>query len=522
MNGLKDEMLKGGKRLFDFTKMSKNMGKCVMVSIAICLLMVAVKPSFSLAQLRPNGDISKTINLKVVPAQPPYVNVFLDMAPVNCPITPYIENGYTMVPIRALGESLGATIGWDSKNKVVTYSKGEVSLLVTIGTSTINTKDGKILSMPQPACLVNGTTMVPLRLFSEILGYDVAWDDNTRSVYISSPEEPVEIWGFYALGSLNYSSWQDLFGSNYPYTKSPCLAEDMKGIFAGWFFVQEDGTVTAEQNPTGFQKPSGWPSVILEAKRHDVEVYSMYFADHQHSNISAILEEQVLRGKLAKDISIMALEYDGVLIDFEGLGLDPSKADSDMRNFNAFLDELSGLLGDKPMGVAVHPLNSAYKGYDHEYIGQIADFIVLMAYGYEDMSIPTPTAPFDKVDEAVKMEIELVDPQKVILSIPAYGTLYVTAGDRTYLHSRPPAKDGDIKFSDNRVRQMNERGFVPQYLCNYLEWEDMQGRHQAFLEDGVSLKVRLNLTKRYGIKGAAIWRLGYITETVLAPVELVE
>ena len=69
---------------------------------------------------------------------------------------------------------------------------------------------------------------------------------------------------------------------------------------------------------------------------------------------------------------------------------------------------------------------------------------------------------------------------------------------------------------------MHERGFVPQYLCNYLEWEDLQGRHQAFLEDAVSLKVRLNLTKRYGIKGAAIWRLGYITETVLAPVELVE
>ena len=149
------------------------------------------------------------IPVSVVPEQPPYANVLLDLAPVEFPVKPYVENGVTMVPLRALGEAVGAQIGWDESLNAATYSKDGLALIIKIGKSTVSTSDGQVIPMPQPTVLAGGHTMVPLRLFTEILGYAVRWDEATCTVYISSPEtrtrRPL---GFYALGSVTYSSHQ--------------------------------------------------------------------------------------------------------------------------------------------------------------------------------------------------------------------------------------------------------------------------------------------------------------------------
>ncbi|MGV7801865.1 stalk domain-containing protein [Mycobacterium kansasii] len=34
-----------------------------------------------------------------------------------------LENGVTYVPLRAIGEALGASIGWDNKTKTATITK---------------------------------------------------------------------------------------------------------------------------------------------------------------------------------------------------------------------------------------------------------------------------------------------------------------------------------------------------------------------------------------------------------------
>jgi spore germination protein YaaH len=49
-----------------------------------------------------------------------------------------------------------------------------------------------------------------------------------------------------------------------------------------------------------------------------------------------------------------------------------------------------------------------------------------------------------------------------------------------------------------------------------VKWQGQQLEYEGFLEDSLSLNVRINMAKRYGIKGVAIWRLGFIPKTVLA------
>ncbi len=451
----------------------------------------------------------------IAPAEPPYANVLLDMAPVKSSVKPYVQDGTTMVPLRALGEALGAEIGWNQNEKAATYSKRNLSLIVKIGEPKITTFDGKTVSMPLPASLLEGNTMVPLRLFSEILGFQVSWDQNTRTVQIQSPKEPVELWGFYALGCAAYSSWQDTFASKYPYTTDDSPAQGMAGIFLGWFSVDKSGCVSSSPNPTGFQKPGGWQAVLLQAKLNGLKVFSMYFADQKSSNISGILEDSVSREALAKNIALTAWEYDGVLIDFEGLGLDPARAEFDKENFNLFLSTLKSHLTGKPLSVALPPLNSSFSGYDHEYIGQTAEFLVLMAYSYEDPAVPSPTAPFAKVEEAIRLEAKTVEPEKVILGIPAYGTLYKTTADGTSIQARPASRDS-LSISAQYVLPDSQEilgpVFAPEYLSNYAQWNTQEGSYKAFLEDAQSLQARILMAKRYGIKGAAIWRLGLLPD----------
>lgn len=457
----------------------------------------------------------RSIVFGIAPAEPPYANVLLDMAPVKSPVKPYVEDGTTMVPLRALGEALGAEIGWDQRERAATYSKGNLSLIVKIGEPDIAASDGKEVPMPLPASLLEGNTMVPLRLFSEILGFQVSWDQNTRTVHVQSPKQPIELWGFYALGSATYSSWEDTFASKYPYSADDSPAQSMGGVFLGWFSVDKDGCVSSEPNPTGFQKPGGWQAVLLQAKLNRLQVFSMYFADQQSSNISGILEDSISREALAENIALTAWEYDGVLIDFEGLGLDPANADFDKENFNAFLSTLKSHLAGKPLSVALPPLNSSFSGYDHEYIGKTADFIVLMAYSYEDPAVPSPTAPFAKVEEAVKLEVQAVEPEKVILGIPAYGTLYKTTADGTSIQARPASRDSSNVLPQRVVpdsEQIPNPVFAPEYLSTYAEWSTQEGSYNAFLEDAQSLQARILMAKRYGIKGAAVWRLGLLPE----------
>lgn len=465
------------------------------------------------------------------------VTVLLDRLPIRFPTEPYLDDGVTMVPLRALAESLGVTVQWDATTSEAICSRDGVSIRLKIGENVARYNDTEY-PLPRPVALVSGNTVVPLRFFSEIMGYTVSWEEDTRTVLVSSPKRPSEIWGFYALGSLTYSSWQDLFGDKYPYVSEKPPASEMAGIFLGWFAVNRDGTVVSSGHPSGFSKPDGWPAVLLQSRLRGLECFAMVFAENENGSLSSLIRDPVARQNLAYSVAAATWEYDGVLIDFEGLGRDETSRDSEKEGMNAFIDSLKGFISEKPLAVALPPLNGSFKGYDHKHIGEKADFIVLMAYAYEDPKSPSPTAPWDKVDEAIRMEKEVVPGNKILLGIPAYGTLYKVSSDGSTLQSRPAAKDnlgrsvpasgeptttsgpstGDPSGKSpsgvpaGESPEATEPIFKPEYSCEYLEWKEGEVTYRAFVETRASLEARLLLASRYGLRGTAVWRLGILPE----------
>jgi hypothetical protein len=105
---------------------------------------------------------------------------------------PIIKNNRTLVPIRAIIESLGGTIAWDATAKKVTLALGSTAMQLWIGSSTAKVNDKDIpIDKDDPKVvpeIINSRTMIPLRFVAENLGCDVLWESDTKTVTIKYPK----------------------------------------------------------------------------------------------------------------------------------------------------------------------------------------------------------------------------------------------------------------------------------------------------------------------------------------------
>jgi hypothetical protein len=96
---------------------------------------------------------------------------------------PLISNGTTMVPIRAIVESLGGSVGWDAAARRLDIRIGSHVVTTWVGKTTA-TVGGSSKTMSAAPAIIGGRTMIPLRFVAENLGCLVGWDQGTRSVTV--------------------------------------------------------------------------------------------------------------------------------------------------------------------------------------------------------------------------------------------------------------------------------------------------------------------------------------------------
>jgi hypothetical protein len=97
---------------------------------------------------------------------------------------PIIENGRTLVPLRAIFEALGAIVSWEQSTQTVTATRGNTTVTLQIGSEFI-TRNGEQIRLDVPARIVGGRTLVPARAVAESFGAHVEWEQVTRTVTIT-------------------------------------------------------------------------------------------------------------------------------------------------------------------------------------------------------------------------------------------------------------------------------------------------------------------------------------------------
>ncbi len=96
---------------------------------------------------------------------------------------PFVENGRTYVPVRAVLEAYGVdSIAWEAPFVIV--KKSDVTLRIPVGQNYID-KNGSQLAVDSPAMIRESRTCLPIRAVIEALGGTVGWDANTRTVIIT-------------------------------------------------------------------------------------------------------------------------------------------------------------------------------------------------------------------------------------------------------------------------------------------------------------------------------------------------
>lgn len=98
-------------------------------------------------------------------------------------VEPQVIEGRTLVPFRALAETLGATVTWDPATSAVSITKGDSIVKFVIGTSKAEV-NGVTVVLAIPAQVIEGRTMVPLRFVGEALNAEVTFDPETGMIII--------------------------------------------------------------------------------------------------------------------------------------------------------------------------------------------------------------------------------------------------------------------------------------------------------------------------------------------------
>ena len=139
---------------------------------------VTVDTTFKQAEGATNTDKPAAAATKTIVLQIGSTAVLVDDQAIINDVAPVIRNDRTLVPIRVITEALGGQVAWNEAAKEVTLTVNGKEIKMTIG---------KVLEKYGVApVIIGGRTFVPVRFVADELGAVTTWDDATKTVTIQA------------------------------------------------------------------------------------------------------------------------------------------------------------------------------------------------------------------------------------------------------------------------------------------------------------------------------------------------
>ncbi|MCM8747991.1 glycosyl hydrolase family 18 protein [Thermomicrobiaceae bacterium CFH 74404] len=243
-------------------------------------------------------------------------------------------------------------------------------------------------------------------------------------------------------------------------------------------------------------------------RRSGVRIVPMIKNVPRWDEFHATIDTQEKRARIIERLVRLVEDgrYDGIHIDFEAINA------ADAPLLTAFMRELAdalrprGKLVTQAIAARTSDTPTAWGGaYDYAALGQINDFVVIMAYDFHySGGSPGPVAPVTWVERVVAYAQSRMPASTILLGIPLYGYDWDTvegppASSVRYdqamqLASRPGATSGYDSFEQEAwVRYTDDEGHT----------------HEVWHANAASVAARLRLVLDDGLGGFAVWRLGH-------------
>lgn len=88
---------------------------------------------------------------------------------VDLPAEPIMVNGKTLAPVRAIMQSLGMELKWDSATNTITGVKGQTTVIMKVGSKEAKV-NGKVEMLDAPPQIVGDNTFVPVSFLANSIG----------------------------------------------------------------------------------------------------------------------------------------------------------------------------------------------------------------------------------------------------------------------------------------------------------------------------------------------------------------
>jgi spore germination protein YaaH len=334
------------------------------------------------------------------------------------------------------------------------------------------------------------------------------------------PDLPVDAWApYWALEA----SVADL----------PAIAGSLREMSPFWFRATGADTIEVDPNtPVTLAD-----ELVRLAREAGVGIVPAIVDAMPAGGMAAVLADPVTRSRHVDAIVAFAERgsYDGIDIDYEQFAFaDGRDTWADTRpNWVAFVTELAERLhaDGRTLTVSIPPVYddgrteaSGYWVYDYGAIAPVVDRIRVMAYDFSTATAG-PIAPLPWVERVVKGTKEASGaPEKLVLGLPMYGYNWAAGDTGGCPESAPVGRTAvTIRNVDDLIAM---RDATPVYDETTAEWAFVydlaldddttsctQARRVHFV-DAEGVRLRMDLARRAGFGGVALWALGYDDATV--------
>lgn len=333
--------------------------------------------------------------------------------------------------------------------------------------------------------------------------------------------------------------------------------KDLDMVFPFAYTLQSDGSI----KDLAKLSDSEWKKFIKLARSKHVEVIPTVMTSDGGS-VHANLSYKELRKKHIEAImkEVKKHDFDGIDIDYE------QKLSSTKDHFSDFLKELKAELEDegKLLTCTVEartPPSSLYKqvpkvleyANDYEAIGTYCDRVEIMAYDQQRADLKLnesksgepyfPVSDVDWVEKVVKLALEDIPEDKILLGVPTYGYHYqVTVAPNWYSNYKrigalnPPdildiADEYDVNPGRNKAGEMSFTYFPETSVYKILNVlptpagtrKGNEAAAKALLyanatgqtvpvnyvgySDAGAIEAKMDLAKEYGLRGISLFKI---------------
>jgi spore germination protein YaaH len=318
-----------------------------------------------------------------------------------------------------------------------------------------------------------------------------------RSPMKSNYEEPIVM------------TWEAVYSYN-PDTATLPEMNNLNVVSPTWYELESaDGLVSDKSSAeyTTWAHERGYEVWALVSNAFNIDMTHTFLADSnaRMSFIRKMLSEARSKG------------YEGINIDFENVYLEDRDALTHFVDTFSYYAREAGITLSMDVTVMGGSDNWS-KCYDHEKLGKIVDFLIIMTYDEHWASSPVsgPVASYDWMLYHMTRLSEVILPEKLVMGVPFYTRVW-----REY-----PSNEVANQFvtKSSAIGMEAQNALIVKYELTPI-WDDVDKLYYAtFFEENAQVKIwienersmssKMQIINALNLKGVAAWRRGFETQDI--------